>query len=187
VTQQGTVKLSQETWELVEPPLYLTVGRIVGAFGLRGEVKVEVHTDLPERFRAQQRVFMGSADQPRSVVILAARPHQAHVLLLLDGCADRTDAEALVGQWLYIPSAEAAPLGDDEFYEHELLDATVEADDGAVLGQVKEVLFTGANQVLVVQGPSGEVLVPMLRDVVLQVDRTAGRIWVSLPPGLIDV
>jgi len=171
---------------LPQPPPYLTIGRVSGVFGVRGEVKVEVHTDVPERFRARQRVFIGSAENPRPVVIVAARPHQAHVLLLLDGCTDRSAAEGLIGQWLYIPTEEAVALSNDEFYEHELLGAAVEADDGALLGQVSEVLFTGANQVLVVRRASGELLIPMLREVVLEIDRTAGRIRVALPTGLID-
>lgn len=169
---------------MAEPPHYLTVGRIVGAFGVRGELKVEVHTDLPERFAPRQRLFVGSTDAPRPVIIREARTHQRHVLLLLEGCTDRTAAEGLVGQWLFIPAAEAAPLSDDEYYEHELLGAMVEEHDGAVLGQVSEVLFTGANQVLIVKGPSGELLIPVLKSVVLEIDRTARRIVVALPAGL---
>ena len=165
-------------------PSYIAIGRISGAHGIRGEVKVVVHTDDPERFQHLDCVYLGEGDSPRRVAVLGCRFHRKHVLLSLEGYQDRTSAETLRGEWVRIPLAEALPLGEDEVYEFQVLGSMVETVDGELLGRVTEVIFTGANEVFVVEGASGSLLVPVLKDVVLAVDSSAGTVLVSLPPGL---
>lgn len=165
-------------------PRYLAIGRIVGAFGIHGEVKVEVHTDYPERFHQKTRLYVGKEDDVQPTALLGARVHKGHLLLRLEGCPDRTAAERLRGQWLYIPIEEAMPLEADEFYEHEVLGLRVETTAQELLGYIQEVLFTGANEVFVVKGSAGELLIPVLEDVVLEIDRAGQRVVVALPPGL---
>ncbi|MBC8447269.1 MAG: 16S rRNA processing protein RimM [Chloroflexi bacterium] len=165
-------------------PRYLAIGRIVGAFGVHGEVKVEVHTDYPERFHQMARVYLGEGDNLQPVALQEVRPHQGRFLLRLEGCPDRTAAEGLRGQWLYIPIEEAMPLDEDEYYEYEVLGLRVETVTEEFLGHIQEVIFTGANEVFVVQGDRGELLIPVLEDVVLEIDRAGERVLVALPPGL---
>jgi len=165
-------------------PRYLAIGRIVGPFGVHGEVKVQVHTDYPERFQQMARVYVGEEDNVQRVALLGARPHKGHLLLRLEGCPDRTAAERLRGQWLYIPIEEAMPLDEDEYYEYEVLGLRVETVTEEFLGHVQEVLFTGANEVFVVKGDGGELLIPVLQDVVLEIDRAGERVVVALPSGL---
>lgn len=166
-------------------PRYLAIGRVVGAFGIRGEVKVEVHTDFPERFYQLKRVYLGESDDDvRPVAVLGARPHKGRFLLRLEGCSDRTTAEAMRGQWLHIPIEEAMPLAEDEYYVYEVLGLRVETPAGEFLGYIQEVLFTGSNEVFVVEGDEGELLIPVLEDVVLEIDRAGERVLVALPPGL---
>jgi 16S rRNA processing protein RimM len=165
-------------------PRFLAIGRIVGAFGVHGEVKVEVHTDYPERFEQLERVYVGAVDSPRPVAILACRFHKRQALLRLEGCSDRTTAGALRGQWLYIPIEDAVPLEEDEYYEFEVVGARVDTVEGEFLGHIREVLFTGANEVFVVAGASGDLLIPVLKEVVLHIDGPGQRVLVSLPPGL---
>ena len=78
------------------------------------------------------------------------------------------------------------PLGEHENYVHDLIGLQVETTDGEALGELTEILFTRANDVYVVRGPGGEVLLPALRDVVLQVDLAARKMAVALPEGLRD-
>jgi 16S rRNA processing protein RimM len=164
---------------------YLAVGRISGAHGIRGEVKVESLTDYPERFRAGAHFYLGSEVESRSVTITAARPHHHLLLVKLDVVPDRTAAELLTGQLLLIPEEEAMPLGEHENYAHDLLGLRVETQAGRVLGQVTDILATGANDVYVVRGAAGnELLIPALRQVVLEVDLAAQRMVVDLPDGL---
>ena len=170
--------------QMPSSPRYLAIGRVVGAFGIRGEVKVEVHTDFPERFHQLKRVYLGEGDDLRPMAVLGARLHKGRFLLRLEGCSDRTAAEGLRGQWLYIPIEEAMPLAEDEFYVHEVLGLRVETPAGEFLGYIQEVLFTGSNEVFVVKDDEGELLIPVLEDVVLEIDRAGKRVLVTLPPGL---
>jgi len=168
---------------------YLAIGRIIAPHGIRGEVKVEVLTDFPERFQAGARVSLGAGtDDPEAkpVKITAARPHKGGLLVKLDMVPDRNAAELVRGRYLLIPAADAMPLGEHENYLHDLIGLQVATSDGQDLGELQEVLLTRANDVYVVRGPAGEVLLPAIRNVVLQVDLPARRMVVALPEGLLD-
>ena len=168
---------------------YLAIGRIIAPHGIRGEVKVEVLTDFPERFKPGAHVFLGAGTEDpaaRPAKIAAARPHKSGFLVKLDVVPDRNAAELVRNRYLLIPAADAMPLGEHENYLHDLMGLEVETTDGQHLGELREVLFTNANDVYVVRGPAGEVLLPALRDVVLQVDLSAQRMVVALPEGLLD-
>jgi 16S rRNA processing protein RimM len=165
---------------------YLAVGKVVGVHGVRGEVKVELMTDYPERFQPGARLKVGGGDEAVSAEIETARPHKGLMLVKFKSVPDRNGAELLRGKLLLIPEAEAMPLGEDENYAHDLVGLTVVTSDGRTLGKLTEILYTGANDVYVVAGPDGEVLIPALRDVVLKVDLGAGEMTVALPEGLVD-
>ena len=168
---------------------YLAIGRIIAPHGIRGEVKVEVLTDFPERFKPGAHVFLGAGTEDpeaRPAKIAAARPHKGGFLVKLDIVPDRNAAELVRNRYLLIPAADAMPLGEHENYLHDLIGLQVETTDGQHLGELREVLFTNANDVYVVRGPAGEVLLPAIRDVVLQVDLSARRMVVALPEGLLD-
>jgi len=168
-----------------EPTLhYLAVGHIVGPHGIRGEVKVELLTDFPERFRPGAQLYLGPAEDARPVQVEAARPHKGMMLVKLAAVADRNAAELLRDQLLLIPEEQAMPLADNENYAHDLIGLAVETVTGEPLGQLTEILYTRANDVYVVTGPEGELLLPALRDVVLRVDLEAGRMVVAVPEGL---
>ncbi len=166
---------------------YLAIGRITGPHGIRGEVKVDSMTDFPERFARGTQVYLGSGTddaEARPVEIMAARQHKGVMLVKLNIVPDRNTAELLRGRYLLIPESEAMPLGEHENYAHDLIGLQVETTAGEVLGELTEILFTRANDVYVVKGPSGEVLVPALRDVVLEVSLPARKMVVALPAGL---
>jgi 16S rRNA processing protein RimM len=165
-------------------PGYFVVGKIVGAHGVRGEVKVSLLTDNPERFRPGARLFLETEEELLPVEVSSARPHKGMMLVKLASVPDRTAAELLQWRKLLIPEAEAMPLGEDENYAHDLIGLDVETVDGEALGKVAEILFTPANDVYVVGGPGGELLLPALRDVVLRVDLDAGKMLVKVPDGL---
>ena len=167
---------------------YMAIGRIIAPHGIRGEVKVEMLTDFPERFKPGARAYLGvGTEDPeaRPAKIIAARPHKGGFLVKLDIVPDRTTAELVRDRYLLIPETDAMPLGDHENYLHDLVGLQVETTDGQHLGELREVLFTNANDVYVVKGSDGEVLLPAIRDVVLQVDLSARRMVVALPEGLL--
>ncbi|MCB0080026.1 MAG: hypothetical protein KDE47_03810, partial [Caldilineaceae bacterium] len=82
------------------PDGYLAVGRVIGVHGLRGEVKVELHTDFPERFQPGLQLFLGEALQP--VSIRQARPHKGHMLILFDAYHSRSAVENMRNTWLFV-------------------------------------------------------------------------------------
>lgn len=166
---------------------FLAVGMIIGPHGLRGELKVESHSDYPARFDVGNRLWIGEALE--SMEIITSRPHQGQLLLTLSGVADRTEAEAMRGEWVFIREEDAAALEEDTYYVHDIVGAAVQTTDGRPLGVVQDVLFTGANDVYIVVSPDApdrELLLPAIADVVQEVNLEQGIITVNLLPGLLD-
>ena len=167
-----------ETQE-IDPQTAVCVGRVVGAHGLRGEVRVEPLTDFPERFEAGSVLWLDGA--PRRVE--ASRWRGRSVYLKLDGASSRTEAAALRGKELMAP--EPRPIEEaGRYYRHDVVGLRVEDEAGAALGRVADILVTGANDVYVVRGEQGELLLPAIEDVVREVDVAGGRLVVALLPGL---
>jgi 16S rRNA processing protein RimM len=167
-----------------DTPGYFVVGKIVGAHGVFGEVKVSLMTDNPERFRQGARLLLESEEGLIPVEVSSARPHKGMMLVKLASVPNRNAAELLQWRKLLIPESEAMPLGQDENYVHDLIGLRVESAEGEALGEITEILFTPANDVYVVAGPNGELLLPALRDVVLRVDLEGGVMLVKVPDGL---
>ncbi len=163
-------------------PRYLAIGRVVRPFGVRGEVKVELMTDYPDQLGRLRTVYIGPEAIPWQVE--GVRLHRGAALFKLSGCADRTDAEALRGALVQINRQEAVPLEKDEYYEHQIIGLTVVEQDDTYLGKITEVIHTGANEVIVVTGPEGELLLPFIEPVVLDIDLDADRVTVHVLEGL---
>lgn len=169
------------------PVGYMAVGMIIGPHGLRGEVKVEVHSDYPARFDPGNRLWVGQTLE--AMEILSSRPHKGQMLVMLSGVADRTEAEELRGEWLFIHEEEAADLEEDTYFVHDIIGMAVETAEGRPLGVVKDILFTGANEVYIItppDAPDRELLLPAIADVIQQVDLDSGVITVALLPGLLE-
>ncbi len=165
-------------------PRFIAIGRIIRAHGLRGELAVEVLTDFPERFDTIEVVYLGDSQRADIWEVAATRWNKNRILLTLEGCEDRTTAEGMRGLLVQIPIEEAMSLPEDEYYPHELVGLDVVTVDGEELGRISEVIFTNANEVYVVVGPRGQVLLPAIADVIDHVDLKAGRISVKLMDGL---
>ena len=162
---------------------HLAVGRIVGAHGLHGEFKVDVITDFPERFRPGAELILEGEAEPRRLE--SVRRHKNFLLVRLSGLSTRSDVEQLRGLHLLVRRQEAMPLPEGEYYADELEGLAVITDTGIELGSLVEVMWTGVNEVYVVQGSFGEVLLPAIAEVIQEVDLEAGRMFVHLLPGLV--
>jgi 16S rRNA processing protein RimM len=165
---------------------WIAVGEIVGAFGIRGELKALPATDFPERFTQTQTLYLGDAHTPHTVE--SARQHQRLVLLKLQGVDDMTTAQRLRGTTLWIPAAERMPLDADQFYLHDVVGLRVEHVNGQPLGKVVDFITGGGNDLFVIRAvPSGrEVLLPAVREFVRELDIPAGVLRVDPIPGLFD-
>lgn len=161
----------------------IPVGRITGVHGVRGELKVAPYGDLEEVEWETVHVVSGRFSSPFKVK--RARPHKGHLIFELEGLTDRDSALALVGGEICIGRDSLPELPADEYYYRDLIGARVVTDDGRDLGRVKEIIPTGSNDVLVVQGGRGEVLIPAIESVILKVDAQEGLLTVRLLEGLL--
>lgn len=165
-------------------PTYVAVGQLLRPHGIRGEMRMAILTDFPERLKPGLRVFLG--DDHRPAKLHSVRPHQDVLLVAFDGYADRTAVEPLRNQVVSVLSSQIPPLPEGEYYHHQLLGLQVFAEDGGLLGNLTEILETGANDVYVIQDDAGgEILLPALDETILEIDLAAGRMRVHLLPGLI--
>jgi 16S rRNA processing protein RimM len=162
--------------------VFLAVGRVLRPHGVRGEVRVEIHTDFPERFAVYETLYLG--DQRTPYGLEGHRFHQGKALLKFVGVDDRNAAEELREQWVWIAIQDAAPLQEGEIYLHQMIHLRVVTVEGEDLGEVTEIIETGANPVYVVRGSGGEILIPDTDEVILDIDLDRQRVTVQLIEGL---
>ena len=171
------------------PPPFLLLGQVLRPHGVRGELRVEVLTAYPERIVPQQRVYLGpdpaDVSAARLYTIAQARRHQQYLILQLAEVGDRNAAELLREQYVMVAFEDAIPLEDDEYYLFQVIGLEVVTTEGEALGRITDVLETGANDVFVVRGPRGEVLLPVIDECVQCIDFDAGTITVRLLEGLL--
>jgi 16S rRNA processing protein RimM len=170
------------------------LGRVLGAHGLRGQVRVRYFGDGPENILGAPRLALAKPQRGIENSVAeefeveggaAGRPGE--VRLALRGIADRDAAERLKGRLVMADPEHLSPLPEGEFYWYELIGCRVQAAGGRIIGTVKEIWETGAHDVLVVEGKDGGTcLVPTARAVMKEVDVKAGCIVVEDLPGLFD-
>jgi 16S rRNA processing protein RimM len=172
--------------------LELTVGRVVKAHGVSGEVVVEVRTDDPDaRFAPgttlrAKRVRDGGEE--RSFVVAQAREHGGRLLVRLAGVDDRDTADALRGSLFVVDSDDLPPIDEpDTYYDHQLEGLRVRTTTGQDVGLVAEVLHTAAGELLAVRRDSGEVLVPFVGAIVTSVSLQDRLVEIDPPEGLLDL
>lgn len=169
------------------PDNTILIGQIVAAFGVRGQVKMKAITAQIDHLRRRIRtLYLGP--KLKGYSLKGVIEHKPGLLLLtLADVTTREQAEELRGQEVSILETQVAPLEDGEYFIHQLYNLKVVADTGEEIGMVGEVLETGANEVLVVKRPGkADGLVPMIHDVVKDLDLAGGQIVIHVLPGLLD-
>jgi len=157
--------------------------------GIKGELRVRVMTDYPERIAKLKTIYLADKPEPKT-----AKPYQVEGmrmngdfgLLKLKEIPDRTAAEKYRGLFVLIDMEHAVPLEEGEFYLYQLIGLTVQTEDGETLGKLTEVLETGANDVYIVKSEQyGEILIPVTNETIVKTDVNAGILIVRLPEGLL--
>lgn len=164
-------------------PSFLAVARIRRPFGVRGEMLLELLSDYPRQLLQAKTLYLG--EDHRLMRVVSIRRHLPDFLLTLEGLADRDSVESLRGAVLYLRAGEQQPLPPGVYYLHQIEGLEVVTDAGEILGRVKEIIKTGANDVYVVQGDRGEVLLPAIPQVILEIRLAEGRMIVHLMDGLL--
>lgn len=170
-------------------PKYLLLGEILRPHGIQGELRMRVLTDYPERIQELGAVYLGTGPEDRRAerhVVQHMRMHKGYGLLKLKTIPDRNQAEQMRGLFVMVSMKDAVPLEDDEIYLFQLIGMSVQTEDGQALGEIVEVLETGANDVYIVKGQEhGELLIPVTDETLIEINSETSTITVKLPDGLL--
>ena len=165
---------------------YLRVGVITTTHGVRGEVKVFPTTDDPNRYKMLKKVFLDTGKEMLSLEIEGVKFFKQLVILKFKGIDNINDIEKYRGKDLLIPREDAVALEEGEYFIYDLIDSSVFTEDGTKLGVLSEILTTAANDVYVVKTSSGkEILIPSIKECILDIDVDNKKIIVHLLDGLI--
>jgi 16S rRNA processing protein RimM len=160
----------------------VAVGRITRAYGVQGELAVLVISEVPGRFADGETVWL---EDGRTLTVESSRPHKDRLLVRFREVQTREQAEALQRALLVVPESLSPELPEGSWWDHRIVGCAIETDTGRALGTVHDVIHTAANDVWSAVDDEGtETLIPVLRDVILDVDMDAKRIVVREIPGL---
>ncbi len=166
---------------------FLKVGVITSTHGIRGEVKVFPTTDDPERFRSLKSLYLQTRTGRQELKIGGVKFFKQMVILRFQGIDSINEVEQYKGCELFVPREEAVPLEENEYYIADLIGMEVYTEEDQLLGTLRDVMETGANDVYCVETRNyGEVLIPAIRQCIMKVDVEAGKMIVHLLPGLIE-
>jgi len=167
----------------------ITVAHIVKVRGIRGEVVADLLTDFPDRFQDLESLIAVAPDgSRRSLQIEEQWLHGERLVLKFAGFNSIDEARELVGSGLAVLTDERVELPDDSFYDWELIGCRVETIDGRAVGEVKEIMRTGRAELLTVVDTEGlDRLVPMVSDIVVEIDKDQKLIRIDPPEGLFEL
>jgi len=165
------------------------VGKVVGAHGIRGNVKVHSFSESLATYETGAGIEIGLPDGSlRSMAVIWVRPHGKGFLMNLESVTDRDQAEKLVGAELFADKAALPALEEDTYYWFDLVGLRVVDTAGTVLGSLDSIIPTAGNDIYVVKGKQSgqprEILLPAVGDVVLTIDLEGGTMVVDPPEGL---
>lgn len=166
----------------------LNAGRIVNTHGIRGELKVLRISDFDDRFKKGNVLYIEApGGELEEVTVASHRIHKGFDLVTFKEFGNINEVEKYKGSFLKIPKTMLEELPENEFYYHEIIGCSVYLADGSELGQVKEILSPGANDVWVIKQQKGkDILIPYIEDVVKKIDIEGNRIEIEPLEGLLD-
>ena len=164
--------------------MQLVVGRIGRAHGVLGEATIEVQTDDPDiRFQVGNKLTL---DDGRQLTIRSSRWHNQILLLAFDGVGDRNQIEELRDQ-LISSDVDLGSLAPGEYHFQQLIGCEVFQQNGELIGAVDEIVKLPGQDLLSVSRAGGQVLIPMVKQIIIEIDVLAKKIVVNPPEGLLDV
>lgn len=159
----------------------VVVGIVLGVHGVNGHIRIRTLSDVPDRFDSGNTLYLEGSP----VLIESSSPAGANLLLLkLAGIDSPSAARLLIGQELSAAAESSPQLPEGEYFHYQLMGMQVFTEEGENLGRISEIIVTGSNDVYVVSGPEGEILLPALAQVVLKADIARMEMVVKLMDGL---
>lgn len=162
---------------------FIIIGKVLSPRGNKGKIKVEVATDFPERFSKSSNIYVNK--QP--VTIESVEWHSGKVIIKLDTINSIKDAEKLRGQYLEIHRDQPYQLPEDSYYHFQLIGLEVQTINGDVLGKITDILTGSSNDIYVVSGDRGEILVPAIEDIIKSVNLKEGILIIEPIEGLLNL
>lgn len=164
----------------------LQVGVITSTHGIRGEVKVFPTTNDADRFRQLNKVYLDTGREQRQLEIENVKFFKQFAILKFKGIDNINDIEKYRGRSLLIDREDAIELEENEYYIADMLGMEVYTEDGKLFGSLRDVMETGANDVYIIESKEhGEVLIPAIKDCILEVDTKENRMKIHLMEGLV--
>ena len=168
----------------------VVIGEVTRPHGVRGDVRVLLQTDRPERFEGLRECLLWDPvtdARTRARIRSVRRQGDDAVLLSLAGYDTPEAARVLMGRLIALPRAQAVPAPPGHAYPWQLAGCRVELEDGRVVGELRGVEPSPAHDLWVVRGPAREHLIPAVPEIVLEVDLDAKRVVIRPPEGLLEI
>lgn len=169
-------------------PRFLILGRVTRPHGVRGEFRVTVFANNPERFKKLRSILLTSDEndpEPQAYRLKTSRTHGDLAILRVEGINHREAVDPIRRWWVMIPIELAVPLAEGEYYLYQLFGLKVVTEEKVELGILSDVLETGANNVFVIRGEKGELLIPDTPEVVVNIDFEQRQMTIRPIPGLL--
>jgi 16S rRNA processing protein RimM len=166
----------------------IVIGRLSRPHGVKGEVRIEFfNREDPHFFFHYQKIFIQEDKEvPRLYRPLTIRPHKHGILVQLEGIQNKDEAERLKGKLVLVDPAELPPLGEDEYYWHEILGMRVVTEQGGAVGKVTDIVHTGSNDVYVVSKGRNEFLIPAIKDIIIAIEKDTRTMVIRSLKGLLE-
>lgn len=166
---------------------FFKVGVITTTHGVRGEVKVFPTTDDARRFKRLKEVILDTGKEQLTLEIESVKFFKQFVILKFKGIDNINDVEKYRQKELFVPRKNAVRLSKDEYFIADLIGLKVLDEQEQEIGVMEDVMETGANDVYVIRMNDGrELLLPAIKQCVLQVDVESGYVKVHIMDGLLD-
>lgn len=165
----------------------LLVGKVIGPHGLGGLLRIWSYSGFEASFLTAGTVFLRTdLGEINEFSVTSVRPHQNIFLMKLEGVNSRDGAEKYRGTDILI-NKKAITREEDEYFWHELLGLKVYLDTGQYLGNVSQIISTGANDIYVVKGADKEIYIPAIYEVVKEIDVENEKMIILDMEGLLDL
>lgn len=163
-------------------PAYVLIGKLGRPHGIKGEIMMQIISDIPQHLRQGRKVFLGKDKQ--EFTITNVRPKNTALLISFENMNNPEDVRKLTNQNVFVAVKDLPPLPVGTYYHHQLIGLSVmEADQ--LIGVIEDILITGANDVYVVRETNGkELLIPAIDSVILDIHLQEHRMDVVIPEGL---
>jgi 16S rRNA processing protein RimM len=166
----------------------IPVGKLVKTHGLRGALKIFPYGETLAEQKPGAKLHLHSAGGPGTVelTLVHLRPQGRHLVASFAEIPDVDAAQGVVDQEVFVPEECLPPTAEGEYYHYQLIGLRAETVAGKEIGILRGVIETGGNDVYVIAHSTGEVLIPAIAEVILDVDLRGGRMIIDPPEGLLD-